>query len=76
MKNLDAKILKESIEEIVEKNLLTEEVKLVLFGRIIHAVIHGDITLQESENFEKMIQFDRKKHKDAVDITLMGERMP
>lgn len=74
MSKLDAKILKESIDEVVEKKLLTEDVKLVFFGRIIHALFRGDITLQESNELEKTIQFDRTKHKETVNVVLIGEK--
>lgn len=71
--SLERKILYERIDEILERKLLTEEVKLTLFGRIHQAVQDNIITINESRELEKKISFDRKKYKEAVDISLMGQ---
>jgi hypothetical protein len=56
-----------------EKNNLSEEAKLILWGSMLEAAGYGKITLADVNYLENLMQLDTKKYWKALEIATLGE---
>ena len=66
--------LRERIANAMKSNM-PEESKLIFWGEILNASSRGDITINQGEELEVLMQIDKKKYWRAFEIATFGHEV-
>ncbi len=64
---------KDTIERAKKGNYLTTEARLILWGRLAEACARRDLTVEEFEQLEAMLEIDRQRYLRDMDVATIGE---
>jgi len=66
-------VLRNTLERARRGGYLTTEAQLIFWGRISEAYGRGDLTLEELERLEALLEIDRRRYLRDLDVALIGE---
>lgn len=66
-------VLRDTIEKARKGGYLTTEAQLIFWGRISEAYSRGDLTLEELERLEALLEIDRGRYLRDLDVAMTGE---